>query len=500
MGQVFRTPYFWDLGTEKDLTVTPLITTLEASGIIAEYRHRFRKGELNIEGSGVLKIDDLTNEDEYRGHARGNIEFHPNENWRIGLDIDRASDDTYLRRYGFTADSTLTTRAFAESFRGRDYLSANAYTFQSLDGAVDEATEPFVLPLLDFNHVGKPGFLGGRTTFDANMLVLERGEGTNVRRLSVRPGWELPFFDPLGSAYNLSFKLLLDGYHVDEVTRGNEEDDFNGFVGRAVPQAKFDWRYPLVRTRGTVDQVLEPIASIIYSPNGGNSNKIPNEDSQELELDDTNLFSANRFSGIDRVEGGLRAGYGFKWGLYGRSGGSTSLLVGQTYRFKDDDTFGAGTGLNSNQSNYVARVHIRPNSYLDAIYRTRFSHEDFSPDRNEVQFSGGVPALRLGATYTFVSEQESGDFAGREELNFSGSSTLNKFWRANFSGTQDVVADELRSLSFGLIYEDECVIVATTASRSFFVDRDIEPTDSVFVRLTLKTLGAFETSASSAGN
>ena len=106
--------------------------------------------------------------------------------------------------------------------------------------------------------------------------------------------------------------------------------------------------------------------------------------------------------------------------------------------------------------------------------------------------------MRLSTNYTFISNQEEGAFVGREALTTSASSQINQFWRASFSANQDLVAKELRSLSFGVTYEDECVIINTTASRSFFVDRDIEPTDAVFVRLTLKTLGAFETSASSA--
>lgn len=502
LGQVFRVPYFWDMGPEKDLTLTPLITTLEASGIIADYRHRFRKGEFNFAGSGVYDFENTTVEpdDDWRGHGRGNVKFHFNDTWRAGIEVDRATDDTYLRRYGFTADSTLTSRGFAEAFKGRNYFAANTYAFQSLDGSVDPDTEPLVLPMLDLNYVGRTGWLGGRPTLDANLLIMERAEGVNMRRLSVRPGWDLPFYDSLGSAYNLSLSLAMDGYHVDELVRPGRTGDFNGFTGRIFPQAKFDWRYPLVRTRGTVDQVIEPIATAIYSLNGGNPNTIPNEDSQELELDDTNLFSGNRFSGLDRVEGGLRAGYGLKWGLYGRGGGSTSLLVGQVFRLRDDDTFGTGTGLTENLSDVVARVHVRPNSHLDMIYRTRFGNDDLSPDRNELSFSGGVPALRVGATYTFVSAQDSGGFAGREELNFSANSRINRFWRADLSGTRDLVENELRSLAVGLTYEDECVIVTTKATRSFFVDRDIEPTDTVFIRLTLKTLGVIQTSASSADN
>src|SRR3546814_19679171 len=64
-------------------------------------------------------------------------------------------------------------------------------------------------------------------------------------------------------------------------------------------------------------------AALVVAPNGCNSDDIPNEDSQNLELYDTNLFNASRFPGRDRVEGGQRVVYGLRTGWFGDGGGST---------------------------------------------------------------------------------------------------------------------------------------------------------------------------------
>ena len=55
-------------------------------------------------------------------------------------------------------------------------------------------------------------------------------------------------------------------------------------------------------------QTIEPIVQLVGGPNNGrslNMNKIPNEDSLDLQFTDQNLFSINKFPGIDREEGGL---------------------------------------------------------------------------------------------------------------------------------------------------------------------------------------------------
>ena len=70
---------------------------------------------------------------------------------------------------------------------------------------------------------------------------------------------------------------------------------------------------------------------------------------------------------------------------------------------------------------------------------------------------------------------------------------LNRFWRLGLSGTTDLAVGETRRVSANLTYENECVIVTTNASRTFFEDRDLEPTDQVTLNLTLKTLGEIRT-------
>ena len=44
-------------------------------------------------------------------------------------------------------------------------------------------------------------------------------------------------------------------------------------------------------------------------------------------------------------------------------------------------------------------------------------------------------------------------------------------------------------MTSGLTYEDECFSILSNYSRSFTRDRDLEPTDTIFVQLMFKGLG-----------
>jgi LPS-assembly protein len=287
-----------------------------------------------------------------------------------------------------------------------------------------------------------------------------------------------------------------DIYQVNDLERGDGEDTYNGITERLIPEIALNWRYPFVRSEGRILQVFEPITSVIVSPYGGNPNTIPNEDSQEIEFDDTNLFNSSRFSGLDRVESGPRVNYGARWAAYGARGGYTSVLVGQSYRLKEDDTFAEGSGLEDNLSDIVARAQVSPNQYLDLVYRTRLDKEDFTPRRNEATISTGPRALRLSAGYVFFDRQQESEFTtSREEWRSTVTAQINRYWRSQTSVVYDAEAKESRSYDMSLIYEDECLIFDTRLARSFYSDRDLVPSDSIIFRVMFKTLGEFTTTA-----
>lgn len=487
LGTITKVPYFWAITPYSDATLTPAYYFSQGPGFSGEYRHRFQEGRADVAGSIVH--DDS---DRVRGHVKSKGRFDLDDTWRWGFDANGATDDTYLRRYRYAADSTLVSDVYAEGFRRRNYFVASSYAFQGLERNVETGRTPFVLPLMEYSHVGEAGRYGGRTKLDSSLLSLYRTDGTDTRRLSVRPGWELPYIAPTGDAYTLSMSLNGDFYDASQVDRGAGKSRYSGFSGRVVPEASLDWRYPFVRHEGPVAQVIEPITTFIVSPNGGNDPKIPNEDSLEFEFDDTNLFSANRFSGIDRVEGGARVHYGLKWGLYGNTGGKTTVLVGQSYRPRTDDTFGRGSGLEDHFSDIVGKLHVSPRKNVDLVYRTRLNKENFGAERNEFLMSLGVPAFRVTTNYTLFNREPDSRFQTREQLSGNVTSQLTRYWRAQVGATRDLAEKEFRNVGLGLVYEDECLVFTTTATRSYFSDRDLRPNNTILFRVMFKTLGEFQ--------
>ena len=491
LGTTLEVPYFWAIDDSRDITFRPMYASEEGPVLATEYRDRLEAGRIDLVSS--LAYD---SSDAIRGHVLGKGRFDIDDTWRWGFDAERATDDTYMRRFGFGSKSTLSSRAFAEGFRQRNYVAANAYAFQGLRAANASGTAPYVLPMVDYNHVGEPDRFGGRAELDAGVLALTRPEGTDTRRLAMRGGWRAPFEGPIGDLYRFSVGLRGEAYQTDDLVRSSSRTPSNEFDGRVIPEASLDWRLPSVRDGGSFYQVVEPIGLVAVSPYGGNPDTIPNEDSLDFELDETNVFRQNRFTGLDRVEGGPRLGYGMSWAAIGNGGGSTSALIGQSFRPKTDDTFAQRTGMEDNFSDVVGRVIVSPDPNLDFLYRARWDKDNFAIRRNEIRMHAGPPVLRVDIGYAFFGFPMESGFAPREEAQTSVAAQLTRYWAFRASAIRDLNDDSggMRAATLDLTYEDECFIISIIGARTFYTDREIQPADTIFLRFTFKTLGDFQTS------
>lgn len=484
LGFVLRTPYFVNIAPNRDATITPTFTGEKALSLAGEYRQRLQKSTL--EGTGSATYDDAN----IYGHIDAAGEFDVNDTWRWGFTANRTNNDTYLRRYGYQSDPVLTSSLYTEGFRRKNYMMASAYTYQDTRTDADSKESPIVLPYLEFSHVGNPNRFGARTELDLNAVALTRTNGQDSRRMSAKAGWVLPYTSRVGEVYTLSATLQGDAYHVNSLPQTGDKDNYSGFAGRLHPQVEMAWRFPLVRQSETTYQVVEPVVAAVVAPYGGNPPTAPNEDSQGFEFDDTNLFSPNRFSGYDRVEGGPRVNYGLNWGVYGAGGGFTSVRVGQSVRMKEDDTFARGSGLEEHFSDIVGSVHVSPGDLIDLQYRTRLGKNDLAANRNELQLTAGVPLLTVTGNYVYYDRQEGSEFAGREEFTTGVQSELTRHWNGSLRSVRDLTDDGgQRSFGFNLAYEDECLVFSTDLVRNFYQDGDLKPTDTIMFRLTFKTLG-----------
>ncbi|MFN8926189.1 MAG: LPS-assembly protein LptD [Rhodospirillales bacterium] len=501
LGSIARSHYYFDIAPQTDATLET--TWSERDGLLlgGELRQRFESGAVTLEGS-VVRAErketengrEITKDTSLRYHLFGTGVYNLNDVWRTGFSVNRTSDNTYLRRYGYSYEDILTSRLYTEGFWGRSYAAFNAYGFQDLRAANAEE-EPTILPEAYLSWLGQPGdILGGRASFEGGIVSLSRAKGSDYRRISLVPGWERTWYASSGLVTTVSTLARGDFFFTEQQSdllragaTGRDED-----AARLLPVGQISLRYPLVGQIGSVQPVVEPIVSFTAAPRIGDV-RSSNEDSRINEITDRNLFRYNRFTGVDRVETGQRVTYGVQAGLYGERGGYTGVFLGQSYGFDENDDFGRPTGVNEQRSDYVGRLTVRPGSNVSLEYAASLDGDTQAMRRQELFASAGVEAFTLNTTYLYRTEPSANvGNALRDEYLVAGfSSRLTDNWSIGASRAFDFSSGGRGVLSTSgvLTYADECLVLQFVALDSNIQRSDLSAGPSFFVRFVFRGLG-----------
>ncbi len=501
LGLLLETPYYFALAPNYDLTLSPIFASKENPVLALDYRHLLPSGRFNLGGSATYATEAGSNgnpnptEKAVRGHLEGDGSFNLTDQARWGYDLAVTTDNTYLRRYNFNNDNVLTNRLYTEKFWDRNYASLNGYAFQGLRQSDHQDQIPFAVPWGQTELKSEPWRWGSRFTLDSSLLTLTRINGLDTRRLSTTGGWELPWASEFGDQYRLTLSLQGDGYWTDGDPETLSASGGNSTAGRVLPRMTVDWSWPWIGDTLGVTPTIEPVASFTWTLNNPNSNEIPNEDSQDLQIDDSNLFEPNRFAGLDEVEGGARVTYGMRFGAFGDSGELLSGLFGQSYRISGEHAeFDPSTGIDQSLSDYWGRIDLTPDEAFRVRYRFRIDQQSLTPTQNEVGAVFGPRRVRFNVDYISLANDPALDESqSREEvtagvsLGLSPSISLRAATRRNLDQNENIW------YKFGLVYRHPCLTLVAGLERQNTQQADAGSSTTFSVRVILKNLGEVST-------
>lgn len=504
--------YYWAIAPDKDATIGMRAFTKQLPLMTAEWRQRWDTASLKLNGGATYsdRTDkrsnvNYTTDDEVRGHLFADGLWDINDKWRSGLKVQYASDDQYLRQYDFSSEDVLENQIYLERFSGRNYTSGRLITFQDVRiGDLQSEDQPQVLPEIISSWVGEPGsmpLIGGRWSMEGSLLGLRRpGHNQDMARMSLETGWNRRLISDLGLVTTVDGTLRGDYYAVKDrdmaFVAGNPDEDDTEH--RFFPQLHVQSSYPLARDFNRFQMRVEPVASITVAPRMNNEDEIPNEDSQDVQLDTLNLFKANRFPGFDRVEDGTRVTYGMRTGFYGYETSSVDLFLGQSHRFDDkNNPFPAGSGLNGEYSDYVGEINANYKDDYYLNYRFQLDQENFRSSRHEVEMNASImEKIDLNMNYLYANALERTTIdESREQVAGSLGYRWNDEWRSTIGAVQDLgINPGLRTGYIGLEHFGQCLNWSVAAVRNLTDDASGDSSTELVFRIGLKNLGEFQAS------
>ncbi len=491
LGFTAQVPYYYTFAPNRDLTFTAYAATEDNPIAVGEYRALENYGRYVIGGSftsseGGKDDDGDTINEGFRGHFIGAGAFDAGNDFTLGFDALIASDDAYLRRYRFSNDDRASTRLYLERFRDDGLISAEGFRYQSFREDERSGDIPLVLPLVELEQFYAAPGVGGEIEVSANTLFLRRTDGRDVGRLSGALGWSRAVGTDLGLLIEGSARVRGDLYRTID-----DPDGENGTEGRVLPLASLRFSYPLGMRSENASHVLEPIATLVYAPYGGNPDAIPNEDSLDVDLDELRIFDAERVTGIDQWEDGPRATVGVRYSRMSNQGWELDASIGQSYRLRESTVFSETTGLQGRESDVVGAMRFAFDPVFSFGHRYRIG-TDLDVERYEAFGSATLfDRLTVQGAYVFAGSDPAVD-SNDDRSEFLGSARLSvtETWSISGNLRRDLEEDRTVSAGAGIGYSDECADLALTLSRRFNDVDDAEASTDVGLKIVLKGLDA----------
>lgn len=487
LGFGLKLPWFQTLGDHADVTLTPYLSFGRTRTLETRYRHAFANGAM--EWNGAVSRDDLR-PGVTRGYLFGAARFDLPRDYRLGLQLQVASDRAYLLDYGITDADRLWSGTSVERVRRDKLFWARVGNYHSLREDEDNATSPAQVADVLWQRRLSPRLLGGEALLEWSIHAHRRPSNANIVGRDVARGslgldWRRNQVLPGGVVASGLAGLDLDLYRIAQ------DDRFDDVVARVDPLIGMELRWPLAGGTGGATHLVEPVIQVLYSPRGSDDN-IPNEDSRLIEFDEGNLFSDNRFPGWDARETGLRANLGGTWTRLDPTGWSLGLTGGRVVRGRTAERFSIAAPLAGRSSDWLLAAHFDSGTGLAVSNRALFD-DDLGVSRNELRLGWLQPGLQISAGHLWIDRDESeGRVANTSELAATVGWQIADGWWGTAETRYDFVADRAQRAALQVAYRNECLTVESGVSRRFTSSDLVRPETSFDLSLRLGGFGRSE--------
>ena len=224
------------------------------------------------------------------------------------------------------------------------------------------------------------------------------------------------------------------------------------------------WPWYRINSNGGIG-IVEPQIQLVRSVSSNSA--VPNDDSTQVEFDEGNLFRLNRAPGLDLIENGSRLNVGLAGSQFMDSGSNLSWKIGRVLRSEALSTFPSGSGLSNSISDWLLATNFQQKNGIELINRALIA-SDGVVTKSETSLKVNRNQHQIRATHVELTKDS--NILQNQSLSsvaLEWSYNLNSNWRSDSKFQFDSNIGRLSKLELGLRYENECVNVDLSSSRSF---------------------------------
>ena len=492
LGLIASIPYFMVIDETSDAEITPYRYQHRGNAVRTKYRRFWDRSEF---GATLYTANVETYKKNRENVAAIDAAYGARigQGWDVDMRLQRASQDTFMRRYKFNGSTSLKSEIVAQKQTQDRYYQVEMWDIQGLNAADTADTEPSVLPHVFYEKI-RPGMRPSqRIKTEISAMQVDNDEEHDMSRWT----GNVELSDEIeagGITTELKAGVIGTYYSIQKkpAAATTKTDD----LGRVTPMASVEWRSPISVSTASRSGVLEPRLQLAYVGGEDKTDEIPNRDSADYRVDEANLFLLNRYQGYDYLRPGTRADVGVSAISNDALLGEVSGFIGASYRLSGKPSRGLAVNDDDNLSDIVASLSVNPDIPVQVDWSGRMASDDLKLNESRTSLSGTIGSLSLGIEHLQLAKPYFQSAASDlEELKLSATYNLPGGWAATGSQVWDLSNGKTRrdSSTASLTWTggiQDCLTFNLDYDRDLESDRDISASDQFLLTINFKYLGS----------
>jgi LPS-assembly protein len=553
-GPYVGTPFYWNMAPNYDMTLTPAYLSKRGLQVTDLFRYMNEQGNgrltLNIipndkqfshlqtqlqeefqnstDPATIASLQHLENAGSTRGAFTWQNNLRLNDHWSSTVNYTRVSDDYYLEDFNHSLATQVTQNQLLQqadiTYKSTHWdFTGRLQQYQTLH-PIDQPAQflnqysRFPQLVLDGDYpdqrLGLDYFISNELT---HFSIINNPGSPQPQpfgnRLHSQPGVSLPLNIPYLFVTPRA-QVAMTQYELGDVSQNNMKN-----MGLALPILDLSSGLYFDRQVGffghKMQQTLEPQIYYLYVPYH-NQNKFPIFDTTKNTLTYDQLFTYNRFSGLDRIGDANQISVGVTTRFIESSSGFERVRagIGEIIYFANRNVTLCGINdpacpgpeilrdnkLRRSPLTGVLDYHLNDSWSLtgNTIWNTQINQMDnqsvvlqYHKDSDHL-VNLGYSYVRQGDPQPSLPSGSGGNNLKQTDLSFSWPIVHN--WSGIGRWTESINEGHFQNLLAGLQYDSCCWAVRAVAGRTFInLDANNVPVynDEFYVQFALKGLGSF---------
>ena len=515
LGQTIKTPYFWAISDNKDLTFTPIYYFDENSIFLTEYRQQNEKSKFYIDSSytqgykNINKKDNSGNEIKRTDGSRNHLFFNFLGSYEdllfsqndLEVNIQRISQKNYLNVNQINTEhvkqdmTSLNNNIIFNSYGGSQRIKIESNIYENLNIEEKNLKYQYTFPSIEYgNYFNKfDQLVNISSSFAAKNLGTNSNQAYFTNQINSES--EIKLLDFLPGVANV-FKTSTKNINVQNQNILDSKENFNSdtYLTLGVENS-----LPLMKINKNTEETLTPKIFTKFT-----TGSMTNANSLDKMLTYQDIYSMNRMSSITNPETGGDIGYGIDYNIRKKNNLSEVYMdgtfsIGQVIKKKKLKEMPENSSLANTSSDFVGNVSffydgkieekISQTAYLKKGLNINYDYT-VSNDLNKI-LKNDIDISYADTKNTWSSKYyETHDISNEQYIDIKYDRKIyDDFTFA--TGVRKNIQDSFTENNFiGIAYETDCIKISLNLAKTFYHDEDLKPSNNFTLSLVLKPFGS----------